>query len=447
MYKKIGITILASVFGSSVFAASMKEIENRLEDVELSRDLNIFEFGGELETRYDSTSSETKNVSSGVKTSGSSNDQYSMFFRLNMSAKPSDKFTFFGRLSMSKKFNDFIQRDVSADVKPSTGSSAAGRDKSGSTLFVERAFVNYSIKDNLIFSFGRLPTVEGPAYHLTRGTARSGTYPLLAYGSFLDGFALTHTTKIFGGSLASRIVYTPLNFYNLKVDSSIQDQAGNKVDGNLPMYAAMLDYEKVRLPWAQRFNIIAQYISLNDLLVDYNSNSKTQGATPQSDLVFSYSAFVIAAEVNRIAGTGLDLGLTYKTTKVESSGTQINGFNLGVFTDKDKDEKKGNVVLATARYSFLESYSFGAEYIKASKTAYGVSGTAIDPLGFYATNGASGVHLLFTKKFDNNLRTIVGYMKQDVDYKTASGVGSTIGSVASADVSRKAAYASIVANF
>ena len=143
--------------------------------------------------------------------------------------------------------------------------------KDGAGLYVERAFINYKINNAFTFSIGRLPTIEGPSYHLQKGTARSGTYPQLAYGATLDGMALTHATRALGGTIATRVIYTPLNQVNKDkefIDSSFTGANGLKIASTEQMYSAMVDYEKLNLGWANRFNFIAQYVGFKDFAID-----------------------------------------------------------------------------------------------------------------------------------------------------------------------------------
>ncbi|MFG1484072.1 DUF3373 family protein [Halobacteriovorax sp. HFRX-2_2] len=428
--------IALAVLSSTAYASSL---EDRVEDLELSRDLNTWSFSGELEARYDYFNQEDK------LTDGHYNeDQYSLWARFDIHSKRSEKLDFYGRLAMSKYFNDFARRESSTSVISNSGS--AGRGKSGPELYVERAFINYKLDKNFTFTIGRLPTIEGPSFHLTKGTARSGTYPQLAYGAELDGMALTYGTKVLGGGLAVRAIYTPLNQRAMGGQDSFTDLNGVAVSSTEDMYSVMVDYEKLNLGWANRFNFIAQYVGFNDFFIDYTVDISTPPPnptqpTPVSSLYFDYNAFVVYFELNGVAGTGLDLGLTYKNTKVDSKGT-VGAFG-GIFSDASGGESDGNVIMFDARYSFGK-FKVGYEFIKSDDKAFTVGLADVDAIGFYSTPGTTGHHIFTSYDVDSDMRIILGYMTQQKDKAYTQDL---LGTGTNADTKTDAGYARLITNF
>ncbi|WP_419168186.1 DUF3373 family protein [Halobacteriovorax sp.] len=431
--------IALAVLSSTAYGASL---EDRVEDLEFARDLNTWSFSGELESRYDYFNEEDKSTDSHYN-----EDQYSLWARLDIHSKRSDRLDFYGRLSMSKYFNDFTKR-VNADSSIAAA-GGAGRNKDGAALYVERAFINYKINNQFTFSIGRLPTIEGPSFHLQKGTARSGSYPQLAYGAQLDGMALTYGTKLFGGSMAVRAIYTPLNQRALggSGQSGFNDSDGVQVSSTEDMYSVMVDYEKLNLGWADRFNFIGQYVGFNDFFFDATSNVTT-GAPPSpttdaaiSNLYFDYNAFVVYLEANGVAGTGLDLGFTYKHTSVDSRGgiTSVGG----IFTDGSDGKNDGNVFMLDARYSFGK-FKLGYEFLQADEYAFTVGLSDVDAIGFYQTPDSTGHHVYGSYDFDSDLRLILGYMMQQVDTSYTQNV---VGAGTDTDTKVDAGYARLIANF
>ncbi len=122
-------------------------------------------------------------------------------------------------------------------------------------MFVERAFINYRVTDSLVFSAGRLPTIDGSPTHLPMGQSSMGSYPIFSYNAILDGVALTHKANVFGGKLTSRAVFTPFTSFNhgankAAAPTNTVDGSGGKVDSHAPMIAVMADFDKTNTPIA-----------------------------------------------------------------------------------------------------------------------------------------------------------------------------------------------------
>ncbi|AYF45340.1 PF11853 family protein [Halobacteriovorax sp. BALOs_7] len=431
--------IALAVLSTTAYGASL---EDRVEDLEFARDLNTWSFSGELESRYDYFNEEDK-----LANDHYNEDQYSLWARFDIHSKRSERLDFYGRLSMSKYFNDFTKRVSGTSSISDAG--GAGRNKNGAAIFVERAFINYKIDDQFTFSIGRLPTIEGPSFHLQKGTARSGSYPQLAYGAQLDGMALTYGTKLAGGNMSVRAIYTPLSqrdVGSLSGQSGYQDSDSADISSSEDMYSVMVDYEKLNLTWANRFNFIGQYVAFNDFYYDATSNVSTGAGNPTQDaaisnLYFDYSAFVVYLEANGIANTGLDMGFTYKRTSIDSRGgiTSLGG----IFTNGSDGKNDGNVYMLDARYTFGK-FKLGYELLIADEYAFTVGLSDIDAIGFYQTPDSTGHHVYASYDFDSDLRLILGYMMQQID---TSYTRNVVGAGTDADTKVDAGYARLIANF
>lgn len=453
MKRIIVSTIALATLSGAAYAQNVKDLEKRIEDLELSRDLNIFNFSGELENNYVNHNSTNKTTKQGA-----GKDFYSMYLKLNMEASPSEKMTFFGRLSMSKVFNAFSVRSTSGGVVSDSGTG--GKNLDGSKLYVERAFMNYSLSKNLVFSAGRMPTIEGPPNHVSKGAARSGTYPQLAYGSILDGIALSHTMTFLGGNLSSRAVWTPVNFQNKNsdtLDTNATDSKGVKIDTTTPMTSLMLDYERTAQSWAEKINLIAQLLTLKDFYINssaakcstaapggYDNPCTASGVTESSNLKFDYNAIVLYSEFSNVFSSGLDFSFSWKHTDVDSKGSLSTLKTLGMLTSQTQESKKGQTYLASLRYSFLKKYKIGYEWIKSTKSSFSAGIGSFDPISFYSVPASEGHHVFMTADIDSNLRLIAGYQLLEISHKYTSLV---IGAGEKVDLERSAGYLRLIANF
>jgi hypothetical protein len=433
-------------------ATSAQSLEDRVEDLELSRDLNIFSFSGQLENRVDTYSS-TDNKSS---TSAENTDKtlWATYFKFNMEAKPTDRLSFYGRLAMSKSWNDFAARGGSSIA---TDSGSGGRDRAGTKLYVERAFINYKILDNLVYTIGRMPTVDGPPYHFSAGTARAGAYPMVSYASMLDGMALTYGLGVGSGTLNLRAIYTPTAFIDNTTDhtdNNSYDSNGEIISNTSNMWSLMADYEGNATKAYNGLNLIAQYLKADDLFLDTTADVCNDGgsggtciptATPVSSLRFGLDSIVLYAEINGIAKTGFDLGLTWKKVKTTSKGklSTAGGVFAPASASGVETESDDNVLLVSTAYNFGSKYRIGYEYIDIGDKAFQLDSTE-NVIGYYGGAGSSGHHAFAMAKFNDSLKLIVGYMNKKHTKFYTNGL---LGAGTDIDLNRVSGYARLIANF
>ena len=444
MFNKISKAVIATSLVASAMGATNSELESRIEDLELSRDLNVFSFSGDLENRLDYY--QTVDNKDSTSTNNANKKRYSSYFRFNIEAKPTDRLSFYGRLAVSKNWNDFTTRAGTSVV---SDSGSGGRDRAGSKLFLTRAFINYNITKSLTLSIGRLPTVDGPGYHEVEGTARSGAYPMLAYGNYLDGMALTHGMKLGNGRLSSRIVYTPGQFVDNttgSTDFDSLDENGAKIKPIQNITSVMVDYEANATKWYSSMNLIAQYLIIDDFVID--SYSAGPPANILGSVKLKQKNLVLYAGLTGIAKTGFDFSMTYKKIDQETEGelgVPSNGTVDAFYgDDASRVKKDGNVILANAGYNFNSKWKVGAEYIKIGDYLLQTDNTR-NIISFYGGEGSKGHHLYVVSKFDDNIKLIFGYMKKEIPrtYTTSGAFGAET----KQDLERVSGYARLIANF
>jgi hypothetical protein len=484
MFNKI---VIATTLASTVVAAptiksmdkKLSDMESRLEDLELVRDLNTFSFSGELEARYDSIQVEEKELPNGMggtyEGNKWQNDRYTLFARLNFQSIPSRRASFYGRLSASKVMNAYGNRTVSFGGFTDGG---GGRDLSGSDVHLERAFMNYKLTNSLTFSGGRLPTIDGPSYHMSAGKGRSGSYPSMAFGAIMDGFALTHAMNLGGGKLFTRFIWTPLGYKDFSQDypARTTDKAGAKINTTDNMWSVMLDYENLTVSWADKINMIGQMVKFDELYVDATGVrcldgdpsgtitvcSPDQGASgpvaPASDLYMGYDIKVLYFEGSNLFKSGFDFSWQMKQTTMSSRGHiyaamdgNPNPIKISAFGEANTDGESsvdGSAMLMNLRYAVNNNFKLGFEYMNADDTVGLFDFQQNDPIHFYSTSNSTGQHIYGAYRIDNNFTTIVGYMSMNVKKSLSNFVfqGMPL-SMNTADVDRSAMYVRFLGTF
>ena len=140
--------------------ADIEELYNRADENEFQASLNKIKWGAEFETTIANFHGYDDN---GTVNSFSNNGKVFMKLRLNMHSKINEKTKFTGRLSMYKYWGE-------AGLSPYLQDSNEGRIDGGSTLYVERAYVDYKITPNFIATIGRQPSSDGPGKSLINDT-------------------------------------------------------------------------------------------------------------------------------------------------------------------------------------------------------------------------------------------------------------------------------------
>ena len=445
--KRFAPALALMVLSAPSFAQTLEE---RIESLELARDLNWIKWGGSLETRYDYIDQERNKSAAGftpVVEGGNNNQFYRVWANLNMEAKPNDRMTFFGRLSMAKYMNVFGTQGspTSALSSFSEGNTATNT----STLYLERAFMNYNITDSLIFTMGRLPTIDGPNKHIAMNQQLMGNYPTLAYSAILDGFAFTKSFALPDSAvLRAKAIYTPsqqINFNN--TNTRAVDAAGEKVsaveDG---FYSGILEFEKSNGSFYKHNLSMFQYVRADRRLMGEN-NTATGGSTFSS----SVNRFTFYTEFQGVAQSGFDIALQGMYSHLRSKGdlfANVPGAQ-GWMTDKSDDTQYGHATVVTVKYNLplpaLKNPKIGVEWFNSTKTAFVYDLANVNPINMYQSPDSDVYHLFWNQPFGDGLSMTVGYMYRD--QKTTYPIGGLLGGEQKVDNIDQNIYASLLATF
>ncbi|WPU64284.1 DUF3373 family protein [Peredibacter starrii] len=458
--KKFISSLAVLALTAPAFAQDTKALESRIEALELSRDLNWVKLGGSLETRYDYIDYERNKGYSlngaAVNKGGRNDSYYRMWANVNMEAKPSDRLTFFGRLSMAKYFSV-----LGSNGQPTTDFAdlGDGQNMNRSFLFMERAFVNYSIDKNWTFTMGRLPTIDGPNKHIALNQQIMGNYPTLAYSAILDGFALTYATQPTTDSvLRTKLIYTPLQNVNYAGtgSSNLKDGNGDSIRTSSDFVSLLVEYEKYNASWFKKNMTIFQALRGEQTpfyqppFDDGNPVTETTG----SDLYVSVNRFVLYTDFEKIAGTNFDLAAQVMYSIVNSRGSLVNNPNspsttIGWGTDKRSDDQTGYASVITARYQLdlpsLNRPKIGAEWFHSSEDAYVYDAANVNPINMYGSQDADVYHVFYNHTFDGGLALNTGYMYRKQN--SVRGFSNVLGKNQDADNKDQNVYVSLLATF
>lgn len=466
--KKILIPAMAAATLCSASAQSnnsvqeqVNKLKDQIEELQYQVDENIFSFSGKLENLYQYKHFNGKLANAFSKQMEEKDAKYnyfSMMAHLNIMARPSDRMTFFGRLSTTKYYNEGSKSGQYDGL-----SIAAGRRSSNSSVFFERAFINYKILNDLTLTIGRLPTLDGTPLHLSNGSSEMGAYPILSYASVLDGAALTQKFNVLNGSLKARFIYSPTSYVDYDdteygTENPV-DSEGIEIKSTSPFLTAMLDFETYKLGnFAKKAKIVLHGLVLDHASLaeegmdfDKDGNNEVQG-----NLKFSVKKIITSIELNKIANTGLDFAAQFMYSETKSSGKlekrgyhpKYKGNTLipigGFLTGKESDKITGIAYLISTRYSFSDKFKLGYEFVYSGEGAFNHNFAPRLQTNFYGTKNSKGHHGYLNSRLTDNLTFVLGYMNQKVDKFHILG---SIGEGRKADIDIHTGYSNLIATF
>jgi hypothetical protein len=394
----------------------MEELESRISELEAQSSLNIFKFSGMLETRYDAIKAKQTDPAA------SAFDGNTQYLRhrasIGIDADVNKYVKFYSRLTMSKFNNLYMNQQVGVGTTPTANTDLfAAKDERGPEVFFEKAYADAIMGDTgMVFSFGRLPTADGPPYELQNGRARMGTYPSLIYNAELDGVALTYNKQISEDQKVSiRGVHTP---FTRKTDATGKSGIGiitnptingNSANTMIELGTVMAEYSVKNLSWAQGVSVIAQTYQTGKLPINASDIGGLSGA-----IEFKIGVTGFHLQIDNVAKSGFDLGFTTISTQIENNGViSLGPFGnvYGYGATAENDKAKGNASLISARYTINNANYIGAEYFSADKTAFVYDANNDSLTNFYSTPG-KGTHVYYIYKFTPELGLRLGYMDQ-----------------------------------
>lgn len=381
---------------------SVDELYDRADENEFQATMNRIKWGGELEVTDNFIGGKTGSIvgSKEGKTYNSAN-QFTTKLRLSMESKINDKTKFAGRLSMYKNWSNSTSNNLT--------DPAQGRKPSDSSLYVERAYVDYAPVQDLIFTIGRQPSSDGPGMTLIQNTKRKSTYPALLFDGAADGIVTTY-------KMAPQSSMNPV--FRLAYGKGFQDNTNyspytanqNSIE-DLNVYGVL--YE-MSLPFSSMGDnlFVLSYVLGTDF-VGHPQHTDSPNNNNLGDMALAGAYF----ENNKAFGTNFSYFVSAGLNMPDSNGKTVN-FNDGK-GDMALIKKDGFAVQVGGRYDFDNGLKVGYEYNYGSKYWYSFTNGSSDILNKLATRGSvNDVYAIYQLDLNQFLR--VGYTAIDYEY-TGSG--------------------------
>lgn len=385
---------------------SIDDLYDRADENEFEATINHIKWGAEFEVSDNFINGKTGSMPAYGATGSTytNNNILTTKLRLNMESKVNAKTKFTGRLAMYKGWSDSVNQNL---TDPAQGRKPIGN----SSIYVERAYVDYSVTNSLIVTLGRQPSSDGPGMTLIENTKRKSTYPALLFDGAADGAVLTY--KAMPKSAMNPTFRVAYGKGYQKSENFSPYTASSETIDDLDVYGA---FYEMSLPFkAMGENLLVlSYVHATNFI-----GHPQYTATPNNKNLGDMDLAGIYFENNKAFGTNLNYFLSYGYNNPNSNGNTVNfgamTHNQNVALIKDS----GYAVQVGARYDFDSGIKLGYEFNHGSKYWYSFTNGSADLLNKLATRGnVNEVYAMY--QMDINQFIKVGYEDIEYDY-TGSG--------------------------
>jgi len=383
-------------------ASNEEEIEalnERADDNEFQASMNRIKWGGELEVSTNAISGKSMGVEY------TDNNTWTTKLRLSMESKINDKTKFTGRLAMYKNWSDSSGQSL---TDPAEGRKPVGT----SELFVERAYVDYKINDNIAVTLGRQPSSDGPGMTLIENTQRKSTYPALLFDGAADGVVIT--AKLSPKSSMNPTIRAAYGKgFQKEADYSPYDVNASETIDDLNVYGA---FYEMSLPFKAMGDnlLVVSYVHATDF-VGHPQNVDA----PNNKNLGDMDLYGLYFENNKAFGTNLSYFISASWNNPKDNGKTVNFGALTNNKDVTLIKDSGSAFHIGTRYDFTNGIKLGYEFNHGSKYWYSFTNGSSDLLNKLATRGdVNDLYAIY--QIDLNQFIRLGYTMIDYDY-TGSG--------------------------
>jgi len=406
---------------------SIDELYERADSNEFEATMNRIKWGGGLEVEAQSYKGTQGSIPAFHKPGKDYNNanKWSTKLKLSMETKINDKTKFTGRLAMYKSW---------ADSTPSMFLSGVNEGKianSGtSTLFVERAYIDYKITDFLTMTVGRQPSTDGPGMSLRQNTPRQATYPSILFDGNADGVVLTANAGNLEGALNNTKFRVAYGKGFQKDDAQYGFMANDNGVDDLNVLGLFAE-TSIDAPSMGENLIVFSFVNATGF-VNSGINDRNLGDFNLAGLYF---------ENNKAFGTNLSYFASYGYSKGKSNGKTFTMDGQAASATNPPlslIDDSGSAYHVGMRYDFDSGFKLGYEFNHGDKNWFSFTQGSEDPMNKLATRGSvNDVYAIYQMDINQFIRA--GYVDIDYDYIN-SGYHFGMGQAVKTDDEAKRAY-------
>ena len=427
-------TLLFTLLISVIYADTrIDELEDLVEKIETKSLSDKIEFSPELRLRSDFFQYNNRDSSSQLITTnttvatdttsdtrGESGDafnkvyqpHYSLRFRLNMTTSVYDNTKFFGRLLITKDTQNNERLCVLSRAITATSDSVA------TTFDIDRAYFDWRVADNTIFTLGILPTTGGLSSNLIQNTPRKSVFPSLMFDMTTYGVALS--TSLFDNTWIRTVI---AKAYTLN-DNIFYYQCNRETIYNAGVFGLFFETKIPLIPNNTYYigvNTLLKlkatpYLGASNASVDMKNakemgNIHNFGSGIEVKNVYNFLDFFAHASMSVPKPNGNTLDYTTGTDPFTNDsyarGTMINNNGYAIYIGTRATIKQFNKA------------KIGIEYNQGSKYWFSATQGSEDVFNKLATRG-NAIEAYYIQPFNEIISLRFGYLQID-EYYTGSG--------------------------
>ncbi len=275
-----------------------------------------------------------------------------------------------------------------------------------STLFVERAYVDYKILDSLTMTIGRQPSTDGPGMSLRQNTPRQATYPALLFDGNADGIVFTANAGNIAGTLNDTKFRVAYGKGFQKDDAQYGFMANNNDVDDLDVLGLFAET-----------SINSETMGDNLLVLSYVNATGFVNSGINDTNLGDFNLAGLYFENNKAFGTNLNYFVSLGYSNGKPNGKTFN--MQGVPMPLGLIDGSGTAYQVGLRYDFEAGFKLGYEYNHGSEKWFSFTQGSEDPMNKLATRGSVN-DLYGIYQMDINQFIRAGYTMIDYDY-TGSG--------------------------
>ena len=361
----------------------LAKLEDRVEEINIDRSLDRFNFSGTFITNVENINSTKTDIETNEKDVTTGN-LAGMHIGLNIDFKISPKLDLFTTLAMGKIYNNDGRSGIS---EQSYRSFQGSYGYTGSDARFDVAYLRWkTFEDKLTFALGRMTTSGGPPLNQLDALYRNGTYPRFSYNAILDGAAVIYDFKSLlpkDMGFKTRIFYTPTFFVDTSDRTAQQtDPDGEKVKTRSDQVAWLNEWDLNHSKLAKRVSVYSMLWYYDDFY-DAGYQSSTR-AGPEYYQALSHTLYL---GFEKILNTGLNFSWSYLRVSDYLDGT---------------GDSQSDASLFNFNYVFEKGLVIGMEYIATDKNFYLDEWAYLQFNEFYQRSNNSGQHYFLTFPLKDN---------------------------------------------
>lgn len=424
-------SVISTASASDELMKKINALENRLEELEYKSYENMAEISGVVKhTSVSMTLKDNGDTLDGVRTY----NRHLISSKIDISARPVPNLFISSRLSMKKLwYNQAYDEEGTNDSKTyvdkmNFGESRQGVSPGDSSIYMERAYIQWDFVPTYTLTLGRLPLAGGSPKDIMEGTPQDAPFHKFTMSEVNDGAALSKRMKLDNDDqLKFTFAYLPWGVFNGDkqaritngdYQSRVRDQNNELVDNASDIYILLSEYSSRNFKFAREFKTSFQYAYWDDVFT---------GSPKESNLKTKVNRYTATADFNGLYNSKFDLSLAYTYSDTSSTGSVAN-FG-GLFCTQGKEDTcnvNGNAFMGVVNYRATPAWALG--YLYLNNSAHNLLFDNDMDLGYilFMSPGSEN-HVLYTNyRFNPYLSGAFSYTRADISktYQISNLIGS-----------------------